>query len=1076
MSEQPCAEFVLGIDLGTNSVGWAIVGLIDGEPAKLVRAGVRVFDAGMEGDIESGQEQSRNLKRREARLHRRQLWRRARRMAKTFNLLRQFGLLPDGDASTPEKRQDLINALDKSIRESTWFQAKAASGAYPEPEQTLPYILRAAALDEPLEPHFLGRALYHLAQRRGFLSNRLKPVKIDEEEGKVKGTIKTLREEMKQQDSATLGDFLSHLSPAERPIRGPGSWTARDMYEKEFDAVCDVQAPFHPDALSGDHRAKLREAVFHQRPLKFDPNAIGDCELEAGEKRAPAYLLVSQRFRMLQTVNNLRLLPPAERERPLTEPERQKLVEALELNHELTFTQIRKLLGFPRSCLFKGEPEGEKRVIGNRTNAALYAILGEPWRTMAVSERDRMVECLRTFRKPEELILLVKQEWCFDDEAVEKLSEVTLEPDYMNLSRKAMERLLPRLERGESFAAAREAEYHTESRKVFEALPLLPPLAAEEVQRRVGTVRNPAVTRSLSELRRVVNGVIRQFGKPAYIHVELARDLKKSRKQRRAISKRNHENEAGRKRASERVQEMTGDPYPSRDDIRRIQLFDDCHGQCLYCGESIPGRNFLGKESQVDIDHIIPFSRSLDNSYMNLVICHSRCNRAKGDRTPFEAYSADREAYEHILSRVKGLAGDRRTMAEKLRRFAMDAEELQLFLDGFRNRQLNDTAYAASIAKGFLGLLYGGEIDEQKQRRVFARSGGATSDFRALWKLNSILKDGPTTGGGRIEKERTDHRHHAVDAVVIGLSSDRMIERLSRAAQVAAERESRRKLFGPLDEPWPSFLQTVSQEIDRIVVSHRVSKKVSGPLHEESLYSKFEAKAPTGSPLSVPRLRKWINELSAKDVENIADEGVKSRIREKVAGVGGDPRKLPDPKDPANQDKLPYMIAKKGGRHIPIKRVRVKVSLQPVPIAMGPRQRYVKLGSNHHIEVFAGTDRRAREQWKGEVVSMFHAYQRLAQRRPVVNPEKKGGLVFSLAPGECVRFDDGPFKGQLFVMRGVTQERDGRIILVPTNDARERDKIRESKLYRREFVNTLREWKTRKVVVTPLGEVSEAHD
>jgi CRISPR-associated endonuclease Csn1 len=96
MAEQPCGEFVLGIDLGTNSVGWAMVGLVDGEPAKLLRAGVRVFDAGMEGDIESGQEQSKNLKRREARSHRRQLWRRARRMTKTFNLLRQFAPLPGG--------------------------------------------------------------------------------------------------------------------------------------------------------------------------------------------------------------------------------------------------------------------------------------------------------------------------------------------------------------------------------------------------------------------------------------------------------------------------------------------------------------------------------------------------------------------------------------------------------------------------------------------------------------------------------------------------------------------------------------------------------------------------------------------------------------------------------------------------------------------------------------------------------------------------------------------------------------------------------------------------------------------
>ena len=345
MADTTPIEFVLGIDLGTNSLGWAVVGLIDGEPANLIRAGVRVFDAGMEGNIESGQEQSKNLKRREARSHRRQLWRRARRMTKTFNLLRKFGLLPEGDASTPEKRQDLINALDNTIRSSGWFKAKASSGAYPEPEQTLPYILRAAALDEPLEPHFLGRALYHLAQRRGFFSGRLRPAKPDKEAGKVEGTIKTLREIMTQQGRRTLGELFSHLSPTEKRIRGPEAWTARDMYEKEFDAICDAQAPHHPEALTSDRRAKLREAIFHQRPLKFDPNAIGDCELEPGEKRAPKYLLVAQQFRMLQTVNNLRVLPPGETERALTAGEREKLVGALALKNATQIPSNSKALG-----------------------------------------------------------------------------------------------------------------------------------------------------------------------------------------------------------------------------------------------------------------------------------------------------------------------------------------------------------------------------------------------------------------------------------------------------------------------------------------------------------------------------------------------------------------------------------------------------------------------------------------------------------------------------------------------------------------------------------------------------------
>ncbi len=121
MTEQPTHEYVLGIDLGTNSLGWALVGLVDGEPAQVLRAGARVFEAGMEGDLESGREESRNLKRREARGHRRLLWRRRRRLTKLFNLLQRFDLLPSAPAATsvgaggghrptlpPAERQDLL--------------------------------------------------------------------------------------------------------------------------------------------------------------------------------------------------------------------------------------------------------------------------------------------------------------------------------------------------------------------------------------------------------------------------------------------------------------------------------------------------------------------------------------------------------------------------------------------------------------------------------------------------------------------------------------------------------------------------------------------------------------------------------------------------------------------------------------------------------------------------------------------------------------------------------------------------------------------------------------------------------
>lgn len=637
MAANSAGDFILGIDLGTNSVGWALVKLVDDNPAGLIRAGARVFEAGMDGDLESGQEESRNKGRRDARSHRRQLWRRARRLKKIFRLLQCYGLLPSREATTPDERQDLVNELDKQILSSEWFATRRASARFPEPDQTLPYILRAAALDGPLEPHYLGRALYHLAQRRGFLSNRKQAAKKDEVEGTVKSGIKQLRQDMGE---LTLGQYLATLSPTERRIRGPERWTHRDMFTEEFDRIWTAQAAHHPDLLTEERRKELRKALFFQRPLWFDPNTIGRCELESGCQRAPMYTILPQRFRLLQKVNDLQIEPPAEAPRYLTPEERAKLGDALELRGDHTFKQVRDLLGL-KKVTFNLQRGGEEKIPGNRTTSQFYAVFGKRWLDeMSAEEHEQAILDVHGIQNQAALKRRGVTHWKLDEKAAEALSEIRLEPEYLNLSRPAVEKLLPLLEQGSPYSEARKQIY-PESFQAAEALPTLPALQAVETKKRVGEIRNPAVMRSLTELRKVVNAIIRQNGKPTYIHIELARELKKPKKVRAAMSKKNRENEAARKKAADRVREITGDSYPSRDDIRRVQLFDDCHGQCVYCGENIPGKNFLGRESQVDIDHIIPFSRSLDDSYVNLVVCHSSCNRAKGNRTHSKLFRAN---------------------------------------------------------------------------------------------------------------------------------------------------------------------------------------------------------------------------------------------------------------------------------------------------------------------------------------------------------------------------------------------------------------------------------------------------
>jgi CRISPR-associated endonuclease Csn1 len=237
--------YILGLDLGVQSVGWAIIP-VDDNNGPAMRLGVRCFDSGTgtESEIEQGKDESRNLKRRAARSVRRNQWRRKRRTLKLFNLLRNHGLLPmsKGIYDTPIDRQELINCLDKELADKLSLNNDRVSA------HLLPYKLRAMALDEKLEPFALGRALLHLSQRRGFLSNKKTPAKDGEDEKGLKKDISDLRVEFTDRGFRTLGEYFASLDPEEKRIRQ--RWTGRDMFRDEFKAICDSQDKHYHDLLN----------------------------------------------------------------------------------------------------------------------------------------------------------------------------------------------------------------------------------------------------------------------------------------------------------------------------------------------------------------------------------------------------------------------------------------------------------------------------------------------------------------------------------------------------------------------------------------------------------------------------------------------------------------------------------------------------------------------------------------------------------------------------------------------------------------------------------------------------------
>lgn len=300
--------------------------------------------------------------------------------------------------------------------------------------------------------------LYHLAQRRGFLSN-LKAAKKDEDLGVVKKGISKLDEDIECSGARTLGEYLAGLDPEEHRIRGPDRWTDRRMYQVEFEKIWSLQAPHHHD-LTDEHKEKLYNAIFDQRPLKSQKGLIGMCELEPYKRRAPAACLEYQEFRMLQKVNDLEVIQPDGECRPLDADERAKLLAEMAEKSEVTFGRMRTLFKmkksreYGRNYTFNFEERGEKHLLGNRTAAKLVAILGDRWRELSAEKQRQLVNEILSFESEEPLITRLTGGWGFDAQTARAIAETPLEPGYGSLSRKAISRLLPLLRQGIQYATA----------------------------------------------------------------------------------------------------------------------------------------------------------------------------------------------------------------------------------------------------------------------------------------------------------------------------------------------------------------------------------------------------------------------------------------------------------------------------------------------------------------------------------------------------------------------------------------------------------------------------------------------
>ncbi|MDE2824357.1 MAG: type II CRISPR RNA-guided endonuclease Cas9 [Chloroflexota bacterium] len=851
-------QYRLGIDIGTNSIGWAAVRLDEGGDAcGVLDMGVRIFPDGRENS-RSLDPLGRSLavNRRIPRGQRRRRDRYLKRRSGLLDALTAYGLMPP-DAETRAK----LAACD-------------------------PYPLRKLAIERQLSPYALGRALFHLNQRRGFKSNRKAQPKDDEKESRE--DLGKLRVALREGEAETLGAFLAEQHAKSKPVRarpGLGLYPDRAMYEKEFDAIKEKQERHH--YLRSDQWDSLKDIIFYQRPLK--PVNPGWCLLEEGERRAPRSMSSVQEFRILQEVNNLRTRVGIEPERPLNEAERARVLHRLYDGKDIDLQKPLKGLRLEGS--FNLSRGGRKRLQGDQTTARLAKpeLFGERWMRLSLEQRDAIVQRLLDIEGSEAIQKASVDEWGLSEAQAEKIADVSLPDGHMHLSLKAIRKVLPHLRDGMRYDEAvveagyphhsdfRNAEAHDRlpyygavlERNVVCADPRAPD--SDEVKR-YGRFPNPTVHVGLNQLRRLVNRLVDVYGKPAEIVVEFARDLKSNKEQREDYVRRQRSNEQENDRRRKEL--LACGVEPKGYVMEKLRLWEE-QGPvqarlCPYTGKSISFG--MAVSDATEVDHVLP-RRTLDDSLANKVLCLREANRFKSNRSPYDAFHDSPPGYDYnaILARAEQLPDNKRW------RFLPDAMDRFTDESRFLERQLNETRYLSHTARAYLAHLY----DEKNTGRQAVRviPGGMTARLRRGWELEGMLREG---GEG---KQRDDHRHHAIDAFVAANTTQGLVQRF----QQAAEQRPEERLSKLTPEPWPGFRPgtNVKPFIDRMTVSYKpdhgapsAGGKTTGQLHQATAYGLLEEPRAGGGPVKVVIRMNLADFQKRTALQAVRDPGLRQALLE----------------------------------------------------------------------------------------------------------------------------------------------------------------------------------------------------
>lgn len=774
----------LGLDVGIKSVGWCVLECDEnGEPIQINALNSRIFDA--------AEQPKTGASLAEPRRNARGLRRRIRR--KSFRLERIRKLFSENGIELFETQDDLICLKDEY--------------------KNLDVVkLRSDALDKKLTEAEFARVLYSLARHRGFKSNKREGAK-DSDEGKLLGSIRKSEEKMRESGMRTRGEQLYKKYLMEgKPVHNKGGdysmCVSRDILVKEIELLFEKQKEFGNNFATDENKEKYLDIFLSQRNFDEGPGKgsqytgshdVKKCEIYRDEDVAAKGTYTSEWATIYQKINNLSIICGGDRRR-LSNEERQIAVELAKKVDKVSYKAFRKAIKLDDDYRFSALNYSEKKKQGKKKNEGEsksdVVEINDVVDSLACKDKgdfitaknsNKIVKALNDNLKSDvelideiaEICTKYKSENLFrnaiaeskiiggrlDEETIEKLSKIDMK-GYGHLSLHVLREILPYLEEGMVYSDAMQKAGHNHSEHNFEKQKFL---GTKEVYDAIGGVTSPVVKRALSQTVKVIDAVIRQYGSPYAINIELARDMSMTKDERDKLKKENDARAAKNEAIRENIAKLNAMPNPTN--VLKYKLYEEQDHKCAYSMETLD-INHLFEDGYYEVDHIIPYSRSFDDSFNNKVLVLKRENQNKRNSTPVEYFERIGRDYDEVLAFWKAVYQKRnRKKLEFLQKKEINESE-------WKNRALNDTRYASRMLANLIkDYLLFDEKSKDKYGRVETVKGAITSYLRRFWGVQKIREDGD--------------KHHAVDAAIIACVTPKTKNKIERYNQIKESRKMR---------------------------------------------------------------------------------------------------------------------------------------------------------------------------------------------------------------------------------------------------------------------------------------------